>query len=74
MESQNKRILHMLQHGAKLTQVDTKGWCLRLAARIDDLKREGHQVQSELVKRGDSTVAEYSLATGELFATPARWE
>jgi len=75
VESQNKRILHLLQHGAKLTQIDTKDWCLRLAARIDDLKREGHPVQSELVRRGDAMVAEYSLVpAGELFAVAERWE
>lgn len=70
MVSQAERILHYLRAGGKLTQLDAlkMGMGLRLSARVDDLKRAGYAVHSEMVRRGDATVAEYWMPhDGELF-------
>lgn len=75
--TQADRILQALQRGDRLTPMDAldRFGCFRLAARIDDLKKQNHDIRSELVRRGDATVAEYSMVpTGELFATARRWE
>ena len=67
--SQSTAILHDLQHGARLTQLEayTRYRCTRLAARVDDLKRAGYPVHAEMVERNGKRIAEYSMI-GELFA------
>ena len=35
--------------------------CFRLAARINDLRRDGHAIRTALVVRGGKKVAEYRL-------------
>ena len=75
--TQTARILHALQHGDRLTPIDAlrRFGCLRLAARVYDLKAAGHDIQERLVRVGDTEVAEYSLVpAGELFAVAERWE
>ena len=81
MESQSDRILHALEQGDRLTPLDalSRFGCIRLAARIFDLRRGGHDIQERLVpvetRNGTAEVAEYRLApAGELFATARRWE
>lgn len=68
---QKDAILAALRAGDRLTPLDAlyKFGCNRLAARVWELKLEGHPVTSRLVKRGGAEVAEYALARdGELFA------
>lgn len=67
--TQAEAILRDLRAGARITQLEAyqRYRCTRLAARVDDLKRAGHPVHSELVERNGKHVAEYSMI-GELFA------
>ena len=62
--SQSSAILHDLQAGAKITQLEaySRYRCTRLAARVDDLKRAGYPVHAEMVERNGKHVAEYSIA------------
>ncbi len=61
--SQNKQILNYLLQGKKLTPLTalSKFGCLRLSARILDLRKEGHNITTENVTRKGKTFAEYSL-------------
>jgi len=63
LDSQCNRILRYLQSGKTLTPLDglRRFGTLRLGARVYELKRAGHPIQSKLVKRGSAHVAEYSL-------------
>ena len=51
MESQNKQIKEYLDHGNKITSLDALEMfgCMRLAARINDLKKQGMQIGSKTV-------------------------
>jgi hypothetical protein len=63
--SQNDIILHHLQSGRALTPLQALSLCgcLRLSARIHDLRHDGHIINSRLVKINSSTtVAEYRMA------------
>ena len=50
-QSQNARILSYLQSGNRLTSLEAleKFGCMRLSARILDLKNRGHQISDEFV-------------------------
>lgn len=64
MKSQNKRILEHLLKGRELTafQALEKFSCLRLAARINDIRNMGFDVKSKMVDVGTGkSVAQYSL-------------
>ncbi len=61
---QTKSILKALQDGDKLTPLDAlhRFDCFRLGARIYDLKKAGHPIQSKIVAiEGGKRVAEYSI-------------
>lgn len=64
-ESQNKRIIRHLKSGNTLTGIDALKLfdTFRLAARISDHKKMGHNVKSEMVIVGinKKKVARYSL-------------
>lgn len=51
IQSQCDRILRYLQSGKRLTSLEAldKFGCLRLSARILDLKNRGHQISDEFV-------------------------
>jgi len=57
--SQKKEILNHLKQGNKITPIDAlkKFGCFRLAARINDLKKEGHRI----VNVGSKKYAEYEI-------------
>ncbi len=61
MKSQATWIHTQLIAGRKLTPLDAlKGCgCMRLGARIWDLKQRGYQIKSRLVQRNSKWVAEY---------------
>ena len=68
MNSQNQLILSHLKSGKPITQDDAKNLfgCSRLAARVLDLKHNGHHISSQLIdvkNRYGKTVkvAQYSL-------------
>lgn len=66
--TQCEAILDYLKSGHKLTPLKALDYfgTLRLAARINDLKNEGHEILSRPKKVdtriGKTTVAEYSMA------------
>jgi hypothetical protein len=63
--TQADQILHYLKGGNKITPLTAlkRFGCLRLGARIWDLKRDGVKIKSELVEVGENKrVARYSLA------------
>jgi len=61
--SQANQILKCLESGASLTAIDAlkRFGCLRLAARIEDLRSEGHPIITTMVMKNDSRVARYSM-------------
>ena len=63
--SQSTRILsHLKQYGSitPLTALDKYG-CMRLAARISDLKDSGNTITTEMVRAGDKRYARYRYIT-----------
>lgn len=51
-QSQSKRILAYMKNGGRITSLEAlnKFGCLRLSARIYDLKKQGHNIKDETVK------------------------
>lgn len=64
--TQLENIRQALEGGLKLTPLDALRMfgCMRLAARIQDLKDSGYSITKEMVyvKKGEKRVARYSLA------------
>ncbi len=60
-------VLQHLETGGTLTHLDALRLygCARLAARIDDLKKQGHIIISEDVLEGGKTFARYHLSKGK---------
>ena len=72
--SQSAKVLYHLQNYGSLTAIEALELfaCFRLAARINDLKAEGHNIQTEMKKqKNGKKIAVYSLPKiqkqGELF-------
>ena len=64
MKTQNERILIYLQSGKKITPIEAlnKFECFRLAARISDLRNDGHLITTEnILTKSKKRVAQYSL-------------
>lgn len=61
--SQNKRILAHLKSGKRISswQAIQQYQITRLAARILDLKKQGHLILSHKVEKNGKRYAEYSL-------------
>jgi hypothetical protein len=61
--SQNEWVLEALRRGP-LTPLDALQGCgcLRLAARVLDLRRAGHIITSKKISQNDKTFAQYTLA------------
>lgn len=49
--TQNQQILNHLLEGGNITQLEALMLfnCFRLASRINDLKREGHNIKSKMI-------------------------
>lgn len=62
-QSQSDRVLNYLCTGKPLTPLMAlrRFGCMRLGARIWQLKKDGHRIESELVRRGGARVASYRL-------------
>jgi hypothetical protein len=60
--TQNHKILRLLQHGSvtPLRALSQAG-CLRLAARIHELRAVGHSIRTDYITRRGKTYARYSL-------------
>jgi hypothetical protein len=66
MSQANDILFHMEHHGS-ITAIDAlqEYGCFRLAARINDLRNRGHNIQTEEVSLANGkTIARYSLAKG----------
>ena len=63
INAQNAQILAHLEAGKTITWLDALQdfRCSRLAARVYDLKQEGHKIDKEMVKVGEKRVARYWL-------------
>ena len=61
--SQRAAILADLEAGEVITSLDAvkRYGCLRLAARINDLREDGYDVITEIVQAGRKRYARYSL-------------
>jgi len=62
-ESQNKWILKYLQSGATINPITALQLfgSLRLSARINDLRNDGHNIKTEMVYNGRKRWANYNL-------------
>jgi len=61
MLSQNKQILHYLKSMGSITPIVALNeyGCFRLAARIKDLRDEGHNILTEIVSNDGKKYARY---------------
>lgn len=67
-QTQNKEILAYLKEGNSLTPIEAlnKFSTLRLGARIFELKKDGHNIKTEMIKLANNKrVAKYSYITAE---------
>ena len=62
-QSQTKQIIEHLEQHQSITAMDALNLfgCLRLAARVSDIRKEGYNVLSQRVVRNGKHVACYSL-------------
>lgn len=62
--SKSDRIRSWLKTGRAITSVEAlnRFGVLRLAARIHELRRQGHPIVTERVQRNGATVARYRMA------------
>lgn len=74
LNSQNAMILNFLESGGSLTPIEAleKFQCFRLAARMNDLRKKGYVIQTEILKDDNGkSYASYSIPKdqkqGELF-------
>jgi hypothetical protein len=63
-KNQTNRILRYLRTGRGLTAISalTRFGCMRLAARIEEMRQEGIKVRSRTLRRNGKRFACYSLA------------
>jgi hypothetical protein len=64
--SQNKMVLQHLQTGQSITALDSLRLygVLRLAARVEELRKDGHTIITQSVKVGNKEFARYTLTRG----------
>jgi hypothetical protein len=61
-ESQNQKVLQYMERHGTITAKDAINFgCFRLSARIYDLKKRGHDIQTQIKRRDLMRWAEYSL-------------
>jgi len=64
LNSQNAMILNFLESGGSLTPIEAleKFQCFRLAARMNDLRKKGYVIETEILKDDNGkSYAVYSL-------------
>ena len=61
--SQNNLILDHLVRGHRITPLDALNMfgCFRLGARINDLKKEGHNIKTTIIHENKKHYASYKL-------------
>ena len=47
--------------------------CLRLAARIKDLRDEGYDIRTDIIKKGDTRYAQYTLEPKQVSLPVEGW-
>lgn len=64
MRTQGDKILAHLNRGQPITPMTalSRYGCLRLAARIAELKQRGHDIRTHMVRRGSKVFAAYRMA------------
>ena len=64
MTPQSQQILNHLKQGNPITSMEAlqQYRCMRLAARVKDLKDSGYNILSRMVEQGGKRFAEYRLA------------
>lgn len=78
-DSQAEQLLELMKAGRRLTALSAldRVGCFRLAARIYDLRRQGHVIKERTIEtEGGKMVSEYWMETpqqAELFAAPFEW-
>lgn len=62
--TQAQRILIYLKSGKTLTPIEAlnKFGCFRLAARIADLRRDGHKIWTNYIQKDNKIFAAYKLS------------
>lgn len=62
MKQTSEILIHLIDH-EKITPMEAlnKYGCFRLASRINDLRREGHDIKTKMVESNGKRFAEYSL-------------
>ena len=62
-ESQSKKILSWLKTGKEINPLKAlhRFGCFRLASRICDLKKDGHNIKMRLIESGGKKFASYRL-------------
>lgn len=62
-KTQNEKIINYLSNKGSITPIQAleKFGCFRLAARIADLRSQGHTIWTESVTKNGKTFASYSL-------------
>ncbi len=72
--SQSENILKYLKDGKSLNPIDALNifGCFRLGARVNDLRKEGHDIKTDIIQRNGKRFASYTLIGGpaqrEMFA------
>ena len=64
LNSQNAMILNFLESGRSLTPIEAleKFQCFRLAARMNDLRKKGYVIETEILKDDNGkSYASYSI-------------
>ena len=63
LTGQNRAILNYLESGGSISSIEAlnKFQCFRLAARVRDLRKAGHDIQTKTVKEDGKKYAVYSL-------------
>ena len=63
VESQSAKVLSRLQKGHSITPIQAIRWwgCMRLARVINDLRNAGHEIETELVGKGQGKYARYRM-------------
>lgn len=61
--TQTEWVLRALKRGRALTSLDALQGCrcFRLAARINDLRRQGFKIKTEILSKGGKVFASYKL-------------
>ena len=65
-ESQSGRILKHMQEGYGITPITALNnyGCFRLAAVVFNLKREGHNIRTTIIRENNKKFARYKLTQG----------